>query len=84
MDSAVEESRPGNVMWKLGILLCVAMIVIALLFASINGGSEYVGPTDEGTPAPPVTSTIPETSPEVSPEVGTTEDSGDAEQSPTP
>lgn len=61
-DAAVEESTPGNVMWKLGILACVGMIVISLLFASINGGSVYVGedakPT--ATPTPPVSSVMPD------------------------
>ena len=62
MDAAVEDATPGNVMWKLGILACVAMIIISLLFASINGGSVYVGedakPTP--TPTPPVSSVMPD------------------------
>jgi len=62
MDAAVEESTPGNVMWKLGILASLAMIIISLLFASINGGSKYVGegakPTP--TPTPPVVSAAPD------------------------
>lgn len=54
-----QESAPGEVMWRLALILCTGLIVVALLFASVNGGSQYVGLTDsdkdtDTTPTPPV------------------------------
>lgn len=52
------ESNPGEVLWKLALILCTGMVIAALLFASINGGSLYVGLPEQdtnpnATPAPP-------------------------------
>ena len=53
---AQEESNPGSIMWRMGLLLCTGLIVFSLLFASVNGGSKYVGLTEQEktTPTPPV------------------------------
>ena len=53
------EAAPGDVLWRLALLLCTGLTVIALLFASVNGGSVYTGATDtdkstKTTPTPPV------------------------------
>lgn len=94
-----EESTPGGVMWRMGLLLCTGLVIMSLLFASINGGSQYVGITEKddtkATPTPPVETVDPMQNvegsdmtpipPSASPEGDTTvEDSGTAEQSPTP
>ena len=52
-----EEATPGSVLWKLALILCTGLIIFALLFASVTGGSKYVGLTEEdttSTPTPPV------------------------------
>lgn len=76
MDAAVEEATPANVMWKLGILACLAMIILSLLFASINGGSVYVGSDAKPTPTPPLTTHAPDEA-ESSPDVSTAPDGTD-------
>lgn len=53
------ESTPGEMMWKMALILCTGLVIFSLLFASINGGSMYVGLTDsdkdtETTPTPPM------------------------------
>ena len=52
-----EEATPGSVLWKLALILCTGLIIFALLFASVTGGSKYVGLPEEDTnttPTPPV------------------------------
>ena len=51
-----EAPTPGSIMWRMGLLLCTGLIVFSLLFASVNGGSKYVGLTEQEktTPTPPV------------------------------
>ena len=92
-----EDTTPGGIMWRMGLLLCTGLVVVGLLFASVNGGSEYVGLTEKdttkATPTPPVETVDPNVNvegsdmtpipPSASPEGGT-EDGGSAEQSPTP
>ena len=53
---AQEEHAPGSVLLRLALLLCTGLIVFALLFASVNGGSKYVGlpEKEKATPTPPV------------------------------
>lgn len=61
-EAAAEAATPGNILWRLSLILCVGLIVFSLLFASINGGSKYVGITyekDDATPTPPVSSVDP-------------------------
>lgn len=63
-EAAAEAATPGNVLWKLALILCVGLVVFSLLFASINGGSKYVGvtyenDTENATPTPPVASVDP-------------------------
>lgn len=63
-DAVKEESTAGNILWRLGLILCVGLVVFSLLFASINGGSKYVGVTYEAeqedtTPTPPAPSIDP-------------------------
>lgn len=56
------ESTPGEVLWKLALILCTGMVIAALLFASINGGSQYVGLPEQdtnATPTPPIVSVDP-------------------------
>jgi len=42
----------GPSFWGLGIYLCLAAVVIALLFASCKGGPIYDPATPEPTPTP--------------------------------
>lgn len=63
-EAAAEAATPGNILWRLSLILCVGLVVFSLLFASINGGAKYVGITyenDKGnaTPTPPVASVDP-------------------------
>ena len=61
-DAAAEAATPGNLVWRLALILCVGLVIFSLLFASVNGGSKIVGITDsnEGaTPTPPVATTDP-------------------------
>lgn len=61
-EAAKEAATPGNILWRLSLILCIGLVVFSLLFASINGGSNYVGIThekDEATPTPPVSSIDP-------------------------
>ena len=61
-DAAAEAATPGNMLWRLALILCVGLVVFSLLFASINGGGKYVGVTTEkenATPTPPVSSVDP-------------------------
>ena len=53
---AQEETAPGSIMWRMGLLLCTGLVVFSLLFASVNGGSKYVGVTEKekATPTPPM------------------------------
>ena len=53
-----EDPAPGSVLLKLALILCTALVVFSLMFASVNGGSKYVGLPEEDTkttPTPPVT-----------------------------
>ena len=52
---AQNESTPGSIMWRMGLLLCTGLVVFSLLFASVNGGSKYVGLVEQekATPTPP-------------------------------
>ena len=88
------ETAPGSVMVRLALLLCTGLIVIGLLFASVNGGSQYVGLPEEdntkSTPTPPMATIDPALNvqgsditpipPSASPDSGTTEDGGTTEQ----
>ena len=63
-DAVKEEAAPGNILWRLTLILCVGLVVFSLLFASVNGGSKYVGVTYETekgstTPTPPAASIDP-------------------------
>lgn len=63
-DAAKEAATPGSIFWRLALILCVGLVIFSLLFASINGGSKYVGITYETekettTPTPPVSSIDP-------------------------
>lgn len=63
-EAVQEAATPGNILWRLSLILCVGLVVFSLLFASINGGSKYVGVTDDSdkeitTPTPPVASVDP-------------------------
>lgn len=64
-EAAAEAATPGNILWRLALILCVGLVVFSLLFASINGGAKYTGLTydkdDSGTatPTPPVASVDP-------------------------
>lgn len=63
-EAVKEASTPGNILWRLSLILCVGLVIFSLLFASINGGSNYVGITyenDKGTttPTPPISSVDP-------------------------
>jgi len=63
-EAAAEAATPGNILWRLALILCVGLVVFSLLFASINGGSKYVGVTNDNdkgntTPTPPVASVDP-------------------------
>ena len=55
-----EAPTVGSILWRLGLILCVGLVVFSLLFASINGGSKIVGVTYDDTepelttPTPPV------------------------------
>ena len=40
-------------MLKLALILCTGLIIFALLFASVTGGSKYVGLPEEDTKATP-------------------------------
>ena len=58
-----EEATPGSVMWKLALILCTGLIIFSLLFASVTGGSKYVGMPEKdttSTPTPPVAVIDPE------------------------
>ena len=91
-----EDVSAGSVLWRMGLLLCTGLVIFSLLFASIVGGSEYVGlpeeDTTKATPTPPVETIDPGLNvqgsdmtpipPSASPEGGT-EDSTNTEQ-PTP
>ena len=53
----VADTAPGAVAWKLALILCCGLIIISLLFASVNGGSQYIGMPDstpKATATPPV------------------------------
>lgn len=63
-EAAAEAATPGNILWRLALILCVGLVVFSLLFASINGGSKYVGVTYDNdketvTPTPPISSIDP-------------------------
>ena len=61
-DAAMEAATPGNMLWRLALILCVGLAIFSLLFASINGGSIYVGVTyeqEDTTPTPPVSNVDP-------------------------
>ncbi len=88
-----EESAPGSIMMRMGLLLCTGLVVVGLLFASVNGGSQYVGLPEEdtkATPTPPAAtvdpllnvegSDITPIPPSASPEGGGTENGGTTEQ----
>lgn len=91
------ETAPGSVMLRLALLLCTGLIVIGLLFASVNGGSQYVGLPEEdntkATPTPPVATIDPALNvqgsditpipPSASPE-GDTATTESTEETPTP
>ena len=94
-----EDVSAGSVLWRMGLLLCTGLVIFSLLFASIVGGSEYVGlpeeDTTKATPTPPVETIDPGLNvqgsdmtpipPSASPEGdATTEDGATTEQSPTP
>ena len=53
-----EEASPAELLWRMSLLLCTGLVVVALLFSSIIGGSEYVGVEEQdqakATPTPPV------------------------------
>ena len=53
-----EDVSAGSVLWRMGLLLCTGLVIFSLLFASIVGGSEYVGlpeeDTTKATPTPPM------------------------------
>ena len=52
-----EEVSAGSVLWRMGLLLCTGLVIFSLLFASVVGGSQYVGLPEENTkatPTPPV------------------------------
>ena len=51
---APEQSGGGFNLWGIGIYLCLAVVIISLIFASCNGGAVYNPDDDEGTPTPPV------------------------------
>ncbi len=58
----------GSPLWGIGIYLCLAAVLISLIFASCNGGAIYKDPDATTTPpafglADPTTSTSPEVSP---------------------
>ena len=88
------ETAPGSVMLRLALLLCTGLIVVGLLFASVNGGSQYVGFPEQDdsktTPTPPVATVDPALNvqgsditpipPSATPDSGTTEDGGTTEQ----
>ena len=91
------ETAPGSVMVRLALLLCTGLIVIGLLFASVNGGSQYVGLPEEdntkATPTPPMATIDPALNvqgsditpipPSASPE-GDTATTESTEETPTP
>ena len=93
-----EEASAGSVMWRMGMLLCTGLVVVGLLFASVNGGSQYVGLEQDktkATPTPPVETVDPMQNvegsditpipPSATPEDGATTEGGTGtEQSPTP
>ena len=58
------ESTPGGLLWRLSLLLCTGIVILGLLFAAINGGSEYVGknakPKATPTPTPPLVDLLPD------------------------
>ena len=63
-DAVKEEATAGNILWRLALILCVGLVVFSLLFASVNGGSKYVGVTyeteqEDTTPTPPAPSIDP-------------------------
>ena len=63
-DTVKEEATAGNILWRLALILCVGLVVFSLLFASVNGGSKYVGVTyeteqEDTTPTPPAPSIDP-------------------------
>lgn len=58
----------GSPLWGIGIYLCLAAVLISLIFASCNGGAVYKDPDATTTPpafglADPDTSVSPEESP---------------------
>lgn len=63
-EAVQEAATPGNILWRLSLILCVGLVIFSLLFASINGGAKYVGLTETKdqeitTPTPPVSSVDP-------------------------
>lgn len=95
---AQEEPAPGSVLMRLALMLCTGLIVVGLLFASVNGGSQYVGLPEQDTkttPTPPVETADPMVNvegsditpipPSASPE-GTVTDEGESsvEEAPIP
>lgn len=58
-----EEAAPGSILMRMSLLLCTGLVVVGLLFASVNGGSQYVGLPEEdntkATPTPPVATVDP-------------------------
>jgi hypothetical protein len=93
----VNDNAPGAVAWKMALILCCGLIVISLLFASVNGGADYVGLPDttntKPTPTPPVETVDPNLNVQgsdltpipagPSPEAGTDADT-QTQESPTP
>ncbi len=61
-EAAAEEATTGNILWRLALVFCTALVIIALVFASINGGSDLVGApakTSNTTPTPPAATADP-------------------------
>ena len=52
--SGTAEKSSGTV-WGLSIYLCLAVVVLCLIFASCNGGAVYTGAKETTTPTPALT-----------------------------
>ncbi len=52
--SGTAEKSNGTV-WGLSIYLCLAVVVLCLIFASCNGGAVYTGTKETTTPTPAIT-----------------------------
>ena len=53
-NSGTAEKSSGTV-WGLSIYLCLAVVVLCLIFASCNGGAVYTGTKETTTPTPAIT-----------------------------